>query len=276
KSVRVIMANEETVPAEIIGMDAKSDVAVLKIEKKGLTVLKLGDSDSIRAGEYVLAIGTPASQNLAGTVTMGIISATKRSINVDGKTNNYIQTDAAINFGNSGGPLLSMSGEVVGINTAKTVTLGYNEYGQPMNAEGLGFALPINDVYQVAQTLLTKGYVERPALGVQVVTISGLEAKAFGITGEYGVIIDSIVKNGPAEKAGLLPNDVILTCEGQEVTDQDMLIALVDGKQVGDTIQLTVLRDAEKTIEITITMGDMNQMDYTDLIYAEEDERNNE
>lgn len=270
-SIKVILWDGKTIDAQIVGRDSKSDVAVLKVEQQGLSVLKLGDSDTIRAGEYVLAIGTPASQNLAGTVTMGIISATERSINVDGQTNNYLQTDAAINFGNSGGPLINMLGEVIGVNTAKTVAVGYDQYGQAINAEGLGFALPINDVYKVAQTLLTKGYVERPAMGIQIVTISGKEAQAYGAPKETAVLIDSVVRGGPADQAGMKPGDIILACDGVEVTEQDALIELVEEKRVGDEVKMKLLRKG-RTLEVSLKMGDMNQMDYRDLLYEDAQE----
>ncbi|MDO4572037.1 MAG: trypsin-like peptidase domain-containing protein, partial [Clostridia bacterium] len=143
--VAIRFSDGEEVDAKVIGSDAETDVAVLKIERSGLSPLGLGDSDTVRVGEYVLAIGNPLdSDRLANTITFGIISAKAREITIDAYTNTFLQTDAAINFGNSGGPLLNMQGEVIGMNSAKTVTAGYDAYGNAISAEGIGFALPIN------------------------------------------------------------------------------------------------------------------------------------
>ena len=143
-------------PAKVIGKDEKTDIAVLKVESAQLQPLKLGDSDSVRVGEYVLAIGNPlSSDELANTITFGIVSATKREVTIDNYTNSYLQTDAAINFGNSGGPLNNLNGEVIGINSAKTITAGYDDLGNAVSAEGFGFALPINQVKKIMEVLIT-------------------------------------------------------------------------------------------------------------------------
>ena len=144
-AVAVTFADGTEVDAELVGMDKSMDIAVLKIEGENLHALKLGDSDAVRVGEFTIAIGDPTGRELAGTTTFGIISAAARDVNIDGKTNTYLQTDAAVNPGSSGGPLLNMAGEVIGITSAKTVTASYDEYGNAISAEGLGFAIPIND-----------------------------------------------------------------------------------------------------------------------------------
>ena len=148
--VTVMLYDGTTHEAKVIGLDRTSDTAVVKIEGSNLTALPLGDSDAIRVGESVFVVGEPVRRELAGSVTSGIISAKERTITIEGYTNTYIQTDAAINFGSSGGPLLNAQGYVIGMAGAKTVTAGYDSYGNPVNAEGIGYALPINRVWEIA------------------------------------------------------------------------------------------------------------------------------
>ncbi len=261
KRLTVTLLGGEEIEAELMGTDKHMDIAVLKINMSGLKALHLGNSDKVRVGEFVVAVGTPLSRELEGSITMGIISARSRDMNIDGKKNTYIQTDAAINLGNSGGPLLNMKGEVVGINTAKAVIAGYDEYGQSVNAEGLGFALPINEVMTVVPALITKGYVQRPGIGVTIRTLTKQEAEENGL--EDGVLVYSTVRGGPAEQAGLLPGDIITACDGQSITDQNALTKLVSKGKVGGTLRFEVLRD-EETLEIVVTIGDSNNMDFDD------------
>ncbi len=258
----VTLADGTELEAALVGVDEVSDVAVLKVDYAGLKSLKLGNSDNIRVGDYVVAVGNPLGRGLEGTVTMGIISARSRTITIDDHTNTYIQTDAAINVGNSGGPLLNMFGEVIGINTAKTINAGYDAYGAVISAEGLGFALPINDVRQIVEHLITKGYVERAALGVHIATLAGAEMDEMGL--QNGVLVVSVVHGGPADLAGLVPGDVILTCDGIRIEKQDQLAEYVNGRLIGSKIELVVWRDGQEQT-ITVDLVDMSTLDYEDI-----------
>lgn len=254
----VILSNGEELEARLVGYDISSDIAVLKVDIENATALPKGDSDSLRVGEYVLAIGNPLdSTELQGTVTLGIISAKARSMNIDGYTNDYLQTDAAINPGNSGGPLINMEGYVIGMNTAKSTTAGYDEYGNAIASEGIGFALPINDVMEIVDSLIRYGHVQRPGIGVTISTRDAEMAAQEQAT--PGVFIYSVIEGGPADKAGLMVNDVILKINGQVMEDQDAMIALIQQYKVGDVVVFTVLRGTQQ-LDISVTIGDMNQM----------------
>lgn len=257
-SVTVTLADGTEVEAEIMGMDKTLDIAVLKVDPTGLdiTVLAFGDSDTIRVGEFVIAIGDPTGRELAGTTTFGIISATKRSVNIDGIVNNYIQTDAAVNPGSSGGVLLNMAGEVIGIISAKTVTADYDEYGNAIAAEGLGFAIPINEAIEVANLLITKGYIERPGLGISVIEMDEASAESYDVV--PGVMVYSVTKGGSADLAGLKVYDVILSCDGREM-GQDALVAYIKSKMVGDVITLEVWRNGE-TFTLEVELINLNDL----------------
>lgn len=256
-AIAVTFVDGHEVDAELIGMDKSMDIAVLKVDGENLHALKLGDSDSVRVGEFTIAIGDPTGRELAGTTTFGIISATAREVNIDGKTNVYLQTDAAINPGNSGGPLLNMAGEVIGITSAKTVTASYDEYGNAISAEGLGFAIPINDAMRIVTQLITSGYVLRPGIGVTISTWDALAAQQYGTV--EGMLVVSVTKDGPADEAGLRPNDIIVAVDGASVPTQDEFVALVQSKSVGDALALEVWRGG-KTFETTLVIGDLNTM----------------
>ena len=262
KSLAVTLADGEEVKAELTGVDEISDIAVLKIDKTGLKALQLGDSSSIRVGDYVVAVGNPLGKGLEGTVTMGIISARMRSITIGDHTNTYIQTDAAINVGNSGGPLLNMKGEVIGINTAKTINAGYDESGMAITTEGLGFALPINEVRKTAETLITKGFVQHAALGVHIATLTQDELDQNKIT--TGVLVVSVVRGGPAGTAGVKPGDIITTCDGTPVKDQNQLASYINTLTIGTTIKLDVIRDG-KAMSIIVKLADMSGLDYNNV-----------
>ena len=268
KSLSVTLSDGEEIDAELVGIDEISDVAVVKINKAGIKPLKLGNSDNIRVGDYVVAVGNPLGRGLEGTVTMGIISARARSITIGDHTNTYIQTDAAINVGNSGGPLLNMNGEVIGINTAKTLNAGYDEYGVAITAEGLGFALPINDVKLIAEQLITKGVVQRAALGVHIATPTEEELTQRGVTS--GVLVVSVVRGGPAGVAGLKPGDIITACDGILITEQNQLAEYVTAKPIGTSITLTIARDGQEQT-LNVLLADMSGLDYNDIDTLEEE-----
>ena len=253
--LKVALHNGETYDATLIGSDVMTDVAVLHIDAQGLQPLPIGDSAKARVGEFVLAIGDPISADeLSGSVTFGIVSALSRQINIEGFVNEYMQTDAAVNPGNSGGPLINMRGEVIGVTSAKYISAGVDESGQNISSEGIGFALPINNVVEIAQTLIREGSTVRPGIGVTIVTY--LEATAQIKT--PGVYIYSVTEDSPAEIAGVQVGDRLLSLDGKELT-QDEFVAEIRTKKVGDTIKLTVERNGE-TLELTVVVGDMNQI----------------
>lgn len=259
--VAVTTIDGDEIPAEIIGIDQESDVAVLRADASSLRPLKLGTSQNIRVGDYVVAVGNPLGRGLEGTVTMGIISARARTITIEGQTNIYIQTDASINVGNSGGPLFNMKGEIIGITTAKTISAG-DEYGTSIGAEGLGFALPIDKVSLIAEQLITKGVVSRSALGVQIVSLHKDELAKLNI--QHGVRINGVAHNSPAETAGMLPGDIILSCDGQVFSEQMNLVEYISLHPVGSHIEIEVLRDGQ-ILKLPVYLTDKSQIDYADI-----------
>ena len=255
--LRVSFGDGTIMDAALVGSDVQSDVAVLKVESADLNALPLGNSDTIRVGEFVLAIGNPiSSEQLYGSVTFGIISAKTRQINIDGFENEYIQTDAAVNPGNSGGPLINMNGEVIGVTSAKYVTAGYDEYGNSISSEGIGFALPIKNVMTIVDTLIKYGSLPRPGIGVTIATRS--EEAAILENKPAGVYVYSLTEGGPAEQAGLQVDDIIVALDGVEMS-QDEFVNTIRAKTIGEQITFTVKRGSE-TLEITVTVGDLNRM----------------
>src|SRR5262245_32004602 len=210
--INVTLNDRRSFKAKVVGSDPESDVAVIQIQGDHLPYLQLGDSDKIRVGDWAIAIGNPLSM-LRGSVTVGIISAQGRAnLNIFGSSDlqfqDFIQTDASINFGNSGGPLCNIHGEVIGINTA------INPSGQ-----GIGFAIPINLAKHVADQLVATGHVQRAWLGVTLAELTPEIAEGLGITGQQGVLISNVTPGFPAEKAGLRRNDVIVEYKGAPVSD---------------------------------------------------------
>ncbi len=257
-SVSIVTSTGDEYTAVVVGADVTTDVAVLYVADSNLPALTVGSSEAMRVGDFVLAIGSPLdSTELYGTVTFGIISATARSINIDGFTNEYLQTDAAINPGNSGGPLLNIKGEVIGMNTAKSVTAGYDEYGNAIAAEGIGFALPIDNVFTIASELITSGGITRPGIGVSIYEINDAEAQELGTVA--GVYVKSVTAGGPADLGGIKAGDVIVKFNGTAVKTSDALGELIRECSVGDEVIITVYRDGEY-IDLTVTIGDMNKM----------------
>ena len=236
--------------ATVVGKDDTSDVAVLKIEATGLTPATVGDSDSLSVGDSVLAVGNPLGQ-LGGTVTSGIVSALNRSVTIRGtsstNTMSLIQMDASVSPGNSGGGLFNMNGELVGIVNAKSSS---------SDAEGLGFAIPVNDAVKVAQELLENGYVTgRPYLGISYFAVTDAQTAAQLGVNAYGVYIVEVVKGGPADKAGLQAGDRIVSVDGSEVATQSDLGTLMQNHKAGDTIEITVARGGQMQT-VTVTLGE--------------------
>lgn len=236
--IQVITYDGEEFTAEVVGMETDSDLAVLKIDAMGLVPAALGNSDEMRVGQTIYAIGNPLGE-LTYTMTSGIVSALNRSITTDiNVTVNMFQIDAAVNNGNSGGPVYSAYGQVIGIVTAK-----YSENGM----EGLGFAIPINDVYTIANELIANGYVSGKAyLGLTLTTVSASVAKYYNMV--QGVYVYSVEPDSCSQQAGLKTGDIITAIDGQPLLEKNDLLSAVKKYRAGDRADLTVYRDQAYTI----------------------------
>ncbi|RMF57010.1 MAG: DegQ family serine endoprotease [Calditrichaeota bacterium] len=244
-TIYVRLIDDRTLPAKVIGADAKTDIAVLKVDADNLPVIKLGDSDKLQVGEWVLAIGSPLSPNLAHTVTSGIVSAKGRSQVGLADYEDFIQTDAAINPGNSGGALINLDGELVGINTAIATRTG--------GFQGIGFAVPINMARSVMESILKYGKVIRGWLGVYIQDVNQNLAKALKLKVKEGVLIADVVEDSPADKAGIKEGDVVIKLNGKPVTNSAQLRNEIAATRPGTKVKLTVLRDGdEKTITVEL------------------------
>ena len=247
--VLVYLYNEDDpVEAKIIGSDSLTDLAILKIEKDNLTPAEIGDSDSLQVGEFVMAVGNPL--NMRNTVTTGIVSAVNREIE-DESDSMYtlIQTDAAINSGNSGGALVNAEGKLVGINTLKLAGTGI---------EGMGFAIPINATFDISEQLIKSGKVKRPYIGISGANVNEVYSKYYDLP--VGIYIAQIPDDGPAKKSDLKVGDVILKFNGEKVETMSELNKLKNKCEIGDEITLTVSRQnedkKEEEIEVKITLGE--------------------
>ena len=243
-----VTINDKDYTATLVGEDTTSDIAVIKIDANGLTPATVGDSDSLKVGQNVMAVGNPLGE-LGGTVTGGMISALNRSVTIQGSssvnTMSLIQMDASVSPGNSGGGLFNMNGELVGIVNAKSSS---------SDAEGLGFAIPINDAIKVAQELLENGYVTgRPYLGITYLAVTDAQtASQLGVNA-YGVYVVEVVKGGPAEKAGLQAGDRIVSVDGTEIASKDDLGTLMQKHAAGDTLSITIAREGQmQTVNVTL------------------------
>lgn len=241
KSIKVKIYGDDTeYSAEIIGTDSQTDLAVLKIDKTGLTPAELGDSSSVQIGEFVLAIGNP--YNLDYSVTAGIISALNREMTVENTTYNVIQADCAINSGNSGGVLVNSKGEVIGITTLKLAGDGI---------EGVSFAIPVNETVPIYKELIEKGKISRPFVGISGIDLDEATAIRNGLT--KGIYVDSVVSGSGAEDAGIMAGDVIVSFDGKDVSTMDELNAIKNTKNIGDKIEIKLYRKSElKTFTITL------------------------
>lgn len=246
QKITVTLNNGTDYPAVLVASDAQTDVAVLKIDEDNLIPVTLGDSSKLCVGELAIAIGNPLG-TLAGTVSEGIVSGLERSITVDGKKMTLIQTTAAVNPGNSGGGLFNSSGNLIGMVVAKS-----SSSSSETTIEGIGFAIPVNKVIETADSLIEKGYVSgRPQLGVIILDLTSVSnAWKYGVS--YPGVYVQTVTGQNAEKAGLLPGDMIYKIDGEQVTSSNMLIQVVQNKKVGDKVTLTIVRDSELDKMITI------------------------
>ena len=232
--------NDATFDAKIVGKDSQTDLAVLKIEKTGLTAAEFADSDEAVVGEFVMAVGSPLG--LDATVTSGIISAVNREVESDGNTYVCIQTDAAINSGNSGGALVNSDGKVIGINTLKLSGSG---------VEGIGFAIPINSTLDIIDDLIEYSKVIRPYMGFTGMDLDEATAKEYDLV--VGAYVRSVEDFSPAQKAGLQAGDVIVKVDGQSITTMDELNDIKNSHKVGDVLTLTINRNGEeKDLKVTL------------------------
>jgi 2-alkenal reductase len=251
KEVNIVLSDGTEQTATIVGTDIYSDIAVLKTDGNVPAVAKLGNSDVLQPGESVIAIGSPLG-NFKNTVTVGVVSATGRSIDTG---NNYqiedlIQTDAAINHGNSGGPLVNLVGEVVGINTLVVRNTNSGDV-----AEGLGFAIPVNTAQAVAQQIIEKGYFARPYMGISFQPINPEIASLYNLPAEWGVYITRVVQNSPAQQAGLQEGDIITKIGEIALDETHSYVNTLFAFQPGDQIKLDIVRGNE-TMQVEVTLGE--------------------
>ena len=249
-SISVTLYDGKSYDAALIGYDESSDIAVLKIDAEGLTPVVLGDSDNLNVGDSVVAIGNPLGE-LTFSLTSGAVSALNREITLSNSvTMNLIQTDCAINSGNSGGALFNLYGEVIGITNAK-----YSGSGTGASIDNIGFAIPINHVRGIVESIIENGYVAKPYIGVTVGDVSE-ETMGYGLPA--GAAVKAVSEDSPAEKAGLQVNDIITAVNGKEISGRTGLSEAVSAASVGDTLTLTVYRQG-KTISVDVTVGEQIQ-----------------
>ena len=247
----VVLSDGREYEARLVGTDAESDLAVLKIDAHGLTPAEFGTSDKMQVGDTVLAIGNPLGSELFGTMTEGIVSAINRDVTVDGYDMSLIQTTAALNPGNSGGALINTAGQVVGITNMKMMS----DYE---TIEGLGFAIPTVWAKEVVDTLLDQGKITgRPTIGITCFALSDGAAAMYGL--DSGIYVDSVTSGSPADKAGLQRGDVILTANGQEVTTLEEFTLIRDEADVGGVMKLTVWRKGE-TFETDLVLVEQYEL----------------
>ncbi len=254
-AVRVMLTNGKTVDAKVVGTDSTTDLAVLSIDAKYVTqTAEFGDSKSLQAGQTVIAVGSPLGSEYASTVTQGIISAPSRTIETSqANEQTVIQTDAAINPGNSGGALVNSAGQVIGINSMKLA-----QSNDGTSVEGMGFAIPSNEVVTITNQLVKKGKITRPQLGVRVIALNGIPSSYRSRLGIHsnlksGIYVAEVEKNSAAAKAGMKAKDVITKVDGKKISDVASLHSILYSHKVGDTVNITVNRGGqEHTLKITL------------------------
>ena len=269
-SINVTLYNGDTYPATLVGSDSDYDVAVLKIDAKDLPAVTLGSSTDVNVGDTVLAIGNPLGE-LTFSMSQGIVSCVNRAINVEGTPFNMIQVDASINPGNSGGPLMNLYGEVVGIVSAK-----YSSYANT-TVEGLGFAIPINDVQSIIKDIIENGSVGNKAyMAITAGTMTQQMAAPYKINATEGVFVYSVEDGGAGDKAGLKLGDVITKLNDTQITSMEDLSAAKKGFKAGDTVTLTVLRDGKEiTTQLTFDAQPQTTDDTADSSQSGDNNYNN-
>jgi len=252
QALSVIFQNGDMVEAQLIGSDQFADVAVIKINAPVPAVAELGNSDSLKPGESVIAIGSPLG-DFKNTVTVGVVSATGRTIESENgyQMEDLIQTDAAINHGNSGGPLVNLAGQVIGLNTL-VIRSGGSTGDQ---AEGLGFAVAANTVRAVSDQIIRQGYVARPYLGVQWEPITPDIAAQYNLAAKWGIYVTDLASNGPASKAGIQVGDIITAIDGTTLDDTHPFINALLQYRPGQLVPLTILRNGQ-TLTVPVTLGE--------------------
>ena len=241
--IEVVLTDGRKAPAKVVGLDPETDLAVIKIDLEKLPVIVLGQSELARVGDVVLAIGNPFG--VGQTVTMGIISALGRNNLHINSFENFIQTDAAINFGNSGGALVDTRGNLIGINTAI--------YSQSGGSVGIGFAIPVSTAKTVMEAIIKDGHVVRGWIGVETQDITPELAQSFGLQRTSGAIIAGVVRNGPADKAGIVPGDILLAVDGKPIADTTEMLNLIAQLPPGGKAKMTVLRkNREAALDVVV------------------------
>ena len=254
--IRVILHNDKSFEAELLGRDPETDIAVLRIKPEGerLRAVQFGDSDGVSVGDWVLAIGNPFG--LGGTVTAGIVSARGRDIG-NGRYDDFIQTDASINRGNSGGPLFNLDGEVIGINTAI--------FSQTGGSVGIGFAISSNLAVNVVDQLVEFGRTKRGWLGVFIQAVTPEIAESLGLDGAKGALVASVHQSGPASKGGIVAGDVILRFDGKDIEDSRGLPRVVAETETGKTVKVVIWRNGRRET-LSITLGELEQAEKEGLL----------
>ena len=251
-SVKVTMYDGTSYDATIVGYDESNDIAVLKIDATGLTPVVLGDSDDLNVGDSVIAIGNPLGE-LTFSLTSGVVSALNREVTLSSNiTMDLIQTDCAINSGNSGGALFNLYGEVIGITNAKYSS---SSSSSEASIDNIGFAIPINSVRSIVESIIENGYIVKPYIGVSVGDVSS-EMTSYGLP--TGAVVRSVTDGAPAAQAGLQANDIITAVDGTEITGSSDLVQIVTSKKAGDTLKLSVYRQGQ-TLELTVTVAEQKQ-----------------
>lgn len=249
--ITVGLSNGKEYTGKVVGTDPRTDIAVVNIDAEGLSTIKIGNSDKARVGEIVLAIGSPLGQDLAHSVSMGIISAKGRAIGIieqGAGYENFIQTDAAINPGNSGGAMVNMDGELIGINTAIASRSGGND--------GIGFAVPSNLAKSVMESLIKTGKVSRAYLGIYGTNVDRTMAKGLGLEEAQGIVVGSVQEGTPAAEAGLQEGDVIKTLNGKKIENYSKFRTSIATREPGTEIKLGIVRDGE-SMTINVTLGEL-------------------
>ena len=246
-SITVTLYDGTTYDAQLIGYDESLDTAVLKVEAEGLVPVVLGDSDNLNVGDSVIAIGNPLGE-LTFSLTAGAVSALDREVTLSTTTMDLIQTDCAINSGNSGGALFNLYGEVIGITNAKYSSSSMSE----ASIDNIGFAIPINDAMSIVRSIIENGYIAKPYIGVSIMDVSA-ETQSYGLP--QGAAVKEIVEGSPAEAAGLQLNDIITKADDTEITGSNDLVDYIGSRSAGDIVKLTVYRQGQ-TMEITLEIGE--------------------
>lgn len=248
--LEIVFSDGSSAPAELIGSDIFADLAVVKVDVEVPAIASLGDSDALQPGETVIAIGS-ALGDFKNTVTVGVVSALNRQLDT-GKgfaLEGLIQTDAAINSGNSGGPLIDLAGQVIGINTAVVRGAGFSA-----PAEGLGFAVPANTVREISQQIIESGYASRPYLGVRYQMITPQLAAAFDLPVKWGIYVQDVVPGLAADRAGIRAHDIIVALDDEEISDDQPFVNLLLRHRPGETLDLKIIRDgAEATVSVSLS-----------------------